>query len=99
MYNSKELEKICRIIDTFNVEEHIQVLKIIKENDSNNNISENNNGVFINMEDLNDLTISKIQDYINYVLLKEEDIMEIENTKDKLKNDINTFHILNHVEN
>ena len=99
MYNSKELEKMSRIIDTFNVEEHIRILKIIRDNDSIHNISENNNGVFINMEDLSDTTINKIQEYINYVLLKEEDIRDIENTKDKIKNDINTFHILNHVEN
>jgi phage shock protein A len=48
------------------------------------------------MEDLSDETIKKIQDYTDYVLLKEVSIKEVEDTKDKLKNDINTFHILNH---
>jgi hypothetical protein len=95
MYTSKDLEKLCRIIDTFSVEEHVRILQIISENDSINNISENNNGVFINMEDLTDDTIKSIQDYVDYVLLKEGDIKTVEDTKDKLKNDINNFHLLN----
>lgn len=99
MYNFKELEKICRIIDTFTVDEHIRILQIIHNNDSIENISENNNGIFINMEDLKDETIHSIQEYIDYVLLKEVNIKEIEDAKDKLKNDINNFHILKHVEN
>ncbi len=98
MYSSKDLEKLCRIIDTFNMEEHIRILHIIKENDSINNVSENNNGVFINMEDLTDDTIKKVQEYVDYVLLKEVSIKEVEDTKDKLKNDINNFHILNHTQ-
>ena len=99
MHNFKEIEKICRIIDTFNVDEHIRILQIIHENDSTENISENNNGIFINMEDLKDETIHKIRAYIDYVLLKEVNIKDVEDVKDKLKNDINNFHILNHVEN
>jgi hypothetical protein len=98
MYNSKDLEKLCRIIDTFNTEEHIRILHIITEHDSIGNLSENNNGVFINMEDLSDDTIKRIQDYVDYVLLKEVDIKEIEDTKDKLKNDINNFHILHNTQ-
>lgn len=98
MYTSKDLEKLCRIIDTFNVDEHVRILQIIKDNDSINNISENNNGIFINMEDLVEDTIKKIQEYTDYVLLKELNIKVVEDEKDKLKNDINNFHILNHTQ-
>jgi hypothetical protein len=98
MHNSREIENLCKIIDTFNVDEHIHILQIIKDNETLYNISENNNGIFINMEDLNKDTIKKIQEHVNYVLLKEGHIKEIEDTKDKLKNDINNFTILNHVE-
>ena len=98
MYSSKELEKLCRIIDTFNMEEHIRILHIIKENYPVNSVSENNNGVFINMEDLSNDTIKNVQEYVDYVLLKEVSIKEVEDTKDKLKNDINNFHILNHTQ-
>jgi hypothetical protein len=96
MYTSKDLEKLCRIIETFNVEEHLHILQIIKDSETINNVSENNNGIFINMEDLMDGTIKKIQEYTDYVLVKELDIKKVEDEKDKLKNDINNFHILNH---
>ena len=98
MSSYKELEKICRIIDTFSVSEHIHILKIINDNNSIENISENNNGIFINMDDLSDSTVDKIRQYVDYVLLKEGDIQKTEDTKDKLKNYINTINILNHVE-
>ncbi len=98
MNSFKKLEKICRIIDTFSIDDHIRILKIIQDNDEHSNISENNNGVFISIEDLNEVTIQRIEEYVNYVLLKEGEIKNIEDEKDKLKNDINTFHILNHVE-
>jgi hypothetical protein len=91
MPSSKELEKICEIIETFSKEDHIKILKIINDSNNNNSISENNNGTFIHMEDLNDETIEQIQKYIDYVLLKEGNIKEIEDTKDKLKNDINAY--------
>lgn len=98
MFSSKDLEKICRIIDTFSASEHIHILKIINDNNSIGNISENNNGIFINMDDLSDSTVDKIRQYVDYVLLKEGDIQKTEDTKDKLKNYINTINILNHVE-
>jgi hypothetical protein len=91
MPSSKELERMCEIIESFSKEEHIKILKIINESNNNNSISENNNGTFIHMEDLNDDTIEQIQKYIDYVLLKEGNIKEIEDTKDKLKNDINAY--------
>jgi hypothetical protein len=91
MPSSKELEKMCEIIETFSKEEHIKILKIINDSHNHNSISENNNGTFIHMEDLNDSTIEQIQKYIDYVLLKEGTIKEVEDTKDKLKNDINAY--------
>ena len=82
------LEKIVHQIDSFSKEDHLKILEIIyKYNKSV--ISENNNGCFINMEDLSDETITTIEHYINYVILKEGDINTIEDTKDKIKNNIN----------
>jgi hypothetical protein len=91
MYSFKELEKMCEIIETFSKEDHIKILKIIHDSKNQNSISENNNGTFIHMEDLDDNTIELIQNHINYVLLKEDTIKEIEDTKDKLKNDIKLY--------
>lgn len=91
MYSFKELEKMCEIIETFDKEDHIKILKIINDSNDNKTISENNNGTFIHMEDLSDNTIEDIKKYIEYVLLKEGVIKEFEDTKDKLKNDINAY--------
>jgi hypothetical protein len=83
-----KLEKMVAQIDKFSKEDHIKILEIVMNYDKSV-VSENNNGCFIHMEDLPDDIIEKIEHYINYVLLKETQINEIEDTKDKLKNDIN----------
>lgn len=84
----QDLDKMTRIIETFSKEEHIQVLKIIMERDSAS-VSENSNGTFVQMDELSQESIEKINKYIDYVLLKECDIKEIEETKERLKNNIN----------
>jgi hypothetical protein len=87
-YNSKDLENMCKIIETFSKEENIKILEIIKLND-NTSLSENNNGTFIHMEDLSVNTLNQIKNYMDYVLKKEGDINAVEQTKDKIKNNIN----------
>ena len=82
------LEKIVDLIETFSKEDHINILEIIF-NYNKSIISENNNGCFIHIEDLSEDVIEKIEHYIKYVLLKEVDINTIEDTKDKLKSNIN----------
>jgi hypothetical protein len=83
-----DIIQLCKIIEGFNKEDQIEILKIIS-NDTNNIISENNNGSFINMEDISDKTITDINYYVEYVLKKNIDIQTIEHKKDKLKNNIN----------
>lgn len=88
VYTSKELENMCKIIETFSKEENVKILEIIKLND-NTTLSENNNGTFIHMEDLSINTLNQIKTYIDYVLKKEGEINVVEQTKDKMKNNIN----------
>lgn len=83
-----ELDKMSRIIDSFSKEEHIHILKIILETDVLS-VSENSNGTFVQMDEIKQETIEKIKKYIDYVLLKECDIKKIEDTKERLKNNIN----------
>jgi hypothetical protein len=83
-----DLDKMTRIIESFSKEEHIHVLKIILEQDSST-VSENSNGTFVQMDEVKQETIDKINKYIDYVLLKECDIKTIEDTKERLKNNIN----------
>ena len=87
-YTSKKLEQMCKTIESFPKEEHIEILKIIHMN-NNLSLSENNNGTFIHMEDLNDTTLNLIQDRINYFLKQQTDFDLIENEKNALKNNIN----------
>jgi hypothetical protein len=87
-YTSKDLENMCKIIETFSKEENIKILEIIKLND-NTSLSENNNGTFIHMEDLSIHTLNQIKTYMDYVLKKECEINVVEQTKDKMKNNIN----------
>lgn len=83
-----DLDKMTRIIDTFSKDEHIHLLKIILEKDRNS-VSENSNGTFVQMDELHPETIEQMNKYIDYVLLKECDIKIIEDTKERLKNNIN----------
>ena len=82
-----ELEQMVDIIDTFSKDDHIKILEIIYNYDKNI-ISENSNGCFIHMEDIPQNIIDQIHHYISYVELKEGDINSIEETKDKIKNNI-----------
>lgn len=83
-----DLDKMMRIIESFTKEEHIHILKIIVQKDSAA-VSENSNGTFVQMDEVAKETIELIQKYIEYVLLKECDIKKIEETKERLKNNIN----------
>lgn len=79
-----EMEDIVKTINTFTKDEHIEVLKILINQD-NLKYSENTNGTFISMEQLTSETISNLKKYINYVLKKEQDIHNIENKINELK--------------
>lgn len=87
---NKELSVLCKTIEYFSKEDQIEILKIIS-NVNVNLISENNNGSFINMNDLNDSTLLQINNYVEYVLKKNNEINNIENEKDILKNNINVI--------
>ena len=91
VYTSKKLEQMCKIIDSFPKEEHIEILKIINMN-NNLSLSENNNGTFIHMEDLPENTLNLIQERITYFTKQQNDFDVIENEKNVLKNNINITH-------
>ena len=86
--SNKKREQMISQIENYSKSEHIEILKIIKHN-KDIHVSENNNGCFINLDDVDEDTMCKIEQYIHYVNLKESNLLDIENTKNKLKNDIN----------
>ena len=77
-------EKISNLIKNFSVDEHIEILKIILEQE-NIKYSENSNGTFIDMDTLNDKILDNIEKYIDYVLKKEIDINQRELKLNELK--------------
>lgn len=64
---------------------HIKILKIIKENEIK--FSENRNGVFINMNALNDKTILEIVKMLDYIKEQEKNLTDIEKIKEELNKD------------
>ena len=86
--NIKKLEAINAKIEKLNKKQHIEILRIIMKNDKIN-ISENKNGTFINMNELDDSIITKIIDYLQYIETKEKELNDIEDEKNKLAETMN----------
>jgi hypothetical protein len=53
--------------------------------DHNVSHNENQNGIFVNLSNISDDIITKLQNYISYVDLQESQINNIEQQKDELK--------------
>ena len=75
-----EIIDIKERIELMNKHHQIEVLRILKQN-SNVVLNENNNGVFVNLTDLDSNVIKKIEDYIRYVENQTNNINVIENKK------------------
>ena len=68
---TQELENLKEIIETYTEKQQEDILNILRE-DKNTIINENKNGFFINLSDVNSITLSKINKYIEYVNLQEK---------------------------
>jgi hypothetical protein len=76
-----KLKKIRDIIEEMNKIQQTHILKILKEEDIQ--ITENSNGVFINMTLLDGKTISRIKEFTKYVHLQEKQLGNVEDIKAK----------------
>lgn len=63
--NISENENICEEINNIDKNKQLDILKIIY-NSNKNIITENNNGCFINMNDLNDEILYKIKNQLKF---------------------------------
>ena len=61
-----KIEKLKNDIKKMSKNNHIEVLRILKNNKTS--INENKNGIFINMSELNSEIISELEKYVDYVL-------------------------------
>lgn len=87
--NKDKLKNLCESIEKMGHPEHIEILKIIKGSPSNINITENNNGCFINMSTMDDETVNNIEKYIDFFKQKEKELHEQELKKNSLLDSLN----------
>ena len=87
-YSVEQLEILRDKIQNLNNVElhHLKILKIFKDN--NCNYSENSNGVFINMNNITDDIIKKINDYLKYIEKQNIKFENYENIKNEYKKEI-----------
>ena len=82
--NYEELDKIRKIIELLNKSHHVEIAKILKKN--NIKLTENNNGIFINLNNISNNIIFQIKEYINFIKTQEKLINIDESKKETLEN-------------
>ena len=89
-YSIKKLKDLTKRIENISNYEyyHSKILTIIQNN--NMVFSENKNGVFINMNNLNDTSLNEIEKYLTYIDNQNKNIENVEKIKNEFKNDF--FH-------
>jgi hypothetical protein len=80
----KKLIDICKNLTKL---EYVEIFTIIKED--NCQYSENKNGIFINLTNINEYTIDKIFNFLNFIKHKKEDLIKHEEIINNVKKNIN----------
>lgn len=78
-----DTKKLIMSIEAMNKDHHIEIYKIIKS--YNIEITENNNGVFINMKNINEECLEKIYSYVKFINENKQDIIDYEKKKEENK--------------
>ena len=86
-----DLEEMKKKIDALDKEHHIQILRIIKSSSITNTLSENKNGVFVNLSVLQEEIVESIRNYLDYLNQQEDLLIDLETKKEDVKN---TFFIV-----
>ena len=85
MTSIQELKNLRNIIDNVNPLYHKEIFNIIKE--FNMQYSENKNGIFINMNNIQEECMVKIYSYLEYIKKQEKTFADVENIKKDFKKD------------
>lgn len=80
--NYNLLKNICEKIDKLSKEKHIEILKILKKDKIN--ITENNNGCFINMNEISDSILNEIIKYLEFNINNENELKKQETIKQSI---------------
>lgn len=83
--NTIEKNKLKNKIEKLDKIHQTKILEIIMKN--NIKYSENRNGIFLNMENLNKKTIREIEKNLEYFQKQEKTLTDIETIKDELNNE------------
>jgi hypothetical protein len=86
MIATGRLQEIKENIEIMNKSYQIEILKILN-NEPTVVISENNNGIFINLTDLDITIIDKLEKFIKYVTEQQNELTIIEQEKAIIKNE------------
>jgi hypothetical protein len=90
-----DLNRLKERIEKLNKFHQIEILKLLKTNDSCT-LNENKNGIFVNLTSLSDGLIFELEKYLEYVQKQESQLSEIEKQKNILSNTFFTpFNISN----
>lgn len=87
--DSQHLEDISQKIQDMSKDHHIEILRIIKTTNPSCQISENKNGCFVNMNELDETTIAKISSYVDYNKDQELALDHHENMKNTIIKSLN----------
>lgn len=79
-----DINNVKEKIEIMNKHHQIEVLRILKK-DKNIVLNENNNGVFVNISYLDEITLSNLVKYIEYVENQTTNIETIENQKNEIE--------------
>lgn len=83
--NTEELEYMKQQIEKMDKTHHIEILKILKQNNSIT-LNENKSGVYVNLSLLPSNSIEQIKKYINYTNTQEATINTLEIQKNNFRN-------------
>lgn len=81
----EDLNILKEKIESLDKFHQIEILKILNQEESCI-LNENNNGVFINLTNINESVIKDIISYLDYVKKQEKQLTEVEVQKDMLTN-------------
>ena len=84
--NTDRLQNIKKTIENMNKCYQIEILKLLNE-EKNIIMSENNNGTFVNLTNMDIDTISKLESYIDYVDKQQNQLLYVEEEKANIKNE------------
>ena len=88
----EQLDQIKNAIEKMNKTQHIEILRIFKQN-PNIKLNENRNGIYINLSYLSQESIHKLTKYIDYVDEQEQNLEKMETQKEEFKS---TFFLNTH---